>query len=99
MAPFDPQAATNAFLATLPAAKHVTAIHYTQGSHWLLLWGWLASVAAALVIARLRLLPRLSGLVERGRSRPWLFSFLAAATFGIADFFIELPWTSYAEWE
>jgi STE24 endopeptidase len=98
MAQFDPQAATDAFLASLPTAKHLTAIHYTQGSHWLLLWGWLASVAAALVIARLRLLPRLRSLVERGRARPWLFSFLAAAVFAVADFLLELPWTSYAEW-
>ncbi len=73
--PFDPQAATEAYLAAVPAAAHVKAIHYTQGGHWLLLWSWLVAVSAAFVIARLRLLPAVKGLVEQRKRRPWLAAF------------------------
>ncbi len=98
MTAFDPHAATEAFLAALPAAGHLKATHYTQGGHWLLLWGWLAAVAACVVIARLRLLPAVKRRIESGRPRPVLFSFLAAVLFTTADFVLELPWESYAHW-
>ena len=44
MANFDPAAATAAYLATMPPEAHEKAIAYTQGGHWLILWGcWSAS--------------------------------------------------------
>ena len=98
MAQFDPHAATESLLAALPAAARLRAVHYTQGGHWLLLWGAVVSVVAALIIARLRLLPRLSGVVQGKRPRPWLFAFLAVVAFTAADVVLELPWASYAQW-
>ena len=49
---FDPAAATAAYLAQLPPEAHIKAQHYTQGGHWLLLWGagcgiWLRSDVGA----------------------------------------------------
>ena len=38
---FDPVAATNAYLATLSPEAHAKATAYTQGGHWVLLWGTL----------------------------------------------------------
>ena len=64
MTAFDPHAATEAFLAALPAAGHLKATHYTQGGHWLLLWGWLAAVAACA-----RPATHASGAAGRGRAR------------------------------
>ena len=98
MPQFDPRTATDALLAALPAAGHLKAIHYAQGGHWLLFWGWLVSVAACVVIARLGLLKRLKQGLETRKPRPLLFSFLAAAVFGVADFAIELPWNAYENW-
>jgi len=98
MTPFDPNAATNAMLAALPAAGHLKAIRYTQGGHWLLLWGWLATVVVSVIIARLRILPALKGAVEGKRPRPWLFAFLAALAFTVIDTLLELPWDVYAQW-
>ncbi|MDB5481989.1 MAG: peptidase [Caulobacteraceae bacterium] len=95
---FDPGVATDAYLATFPAAAHVKAIHYTQGGHWLLLWSWLVAVLAAVAIARLRLLPAVKGAVERGRPRPWRAAFLVALVFFLADAVLELPWNAYAAW-
>ena len=98
MTAFDPHAATEAFLSAASAAARLKAIHYTQGAHWLLLWGWLASVTASVVIARSGVLPKLSRAVQAARPRPRLFAFLAVAAFAMLDFIIEAPWTTYAQW-
>ena len=41
---FDPAAATAAYLAQVPPEAHAKAVAYTQGGHWLLLWGALVAV-------------------------------------------------------
>ena len=96
--PFDAKTATDAYLAAFPAAAHLKAIHYTQGGHWLLLWGWLVSVIAYAVIARVRLLPAVQGAMERRRPRPWLGAYVVAIVFFLADAVLELPWSIYANW-
>jgi STE24 endopeptidase len=96
--PFDAKAATDAFLAVLPPAAHLKAIHYTQGGHWLLLWGWLVTVVACLVIARSRVLNRTEAALTRKRPRPILVSLVLAAIFFVADDVLELPWNVYANW-
>jgi STE24 endopeptidase len=98
MPAFDPKAATDAYLAAFPAAAHLKAIHYTQGGHWLLLWGWLVSVMAYIVIARLRLLESVQGALQRRRRRPWLTALVVAMVFFVADAVLELPWNVYANW-
>ena len=81
MSKFDPAAATAAYLAQLPPEAHVKAQHYTQGGHWLLLWGFLVSVAVAWMIIRTGVLTRVQQGVERRKARPFLASFLVAAVF------------------
>ena len=98
MTPFDPIAATQAFLAVAPAAARLRAIHYTQGGHWLLLWGWLASLVACYLIARSGVLPAISKRLQAKRPRPRLLAFAAGVVFMVMDFAIELPWNSYADW-
>jgi len=98
MAAFDPVSATNTLLSALPAAARLKAIHYTQGGHWLLLWGWLVGVAASLIIARLGLLRGLRQAITGKRARPWLFSLIAAGAYVLFDTFLELPWSVYAGW-
>jgi STE24 endopeptidase len=98
MTSFDPKAATDSLLAALPTAGHIKAAHYTQGGHWLLLWGWLVSVAACVIIARIGVLPTLKRRIEARRPRPWLFAFLATAAFTVTDWVLELPWDVYANW-
>ncbi len=98
MIAFDPKAATDAILAVLPPAGHLKAIRYTQGGHWLLLWGWLVTVVASVVIARTGVLVRVSRGLQVNRPRPVLTSFLLAGIFIILDAVLELPWASYAQW-
>jgi STE24 endopeptidase len=98
MIAFDPKAATDALLAALPPAGHLKAIRYTQGGHWLLLWGWVVTVVASVIIARTGVLAGLSRRLQGGRPRPVLTSFVLAAVFILLDAVLELPWASYAQW-
>jgi STE24 endopeptidase len=98
MAAFDPAAATAAYLAQMSPAAQAKAVAYTQGGHWLLLWGWLVSLAAAWLILRSHLLSRVEARLEDKKPRPLLVSFLLAFIFLLLDFVLELPWSSYADW-
>src|SRR5579875_1298542 len=98
MTHFDPAAATAAYMATLSPAAHAKATAYTQGGHWLLLWGWLVSVIAAFIIVRTGVLARTEERIEARKPRPILASAAATALFLVIDFILELPWSAYAQW-
>lgn len=98
MAKFDAAAATAAYLAQLSPEQHAKATAYTQGGHWLLLWGFVVSVAAAWIIIRLGLLDRITAGLQKRRPRPWLVTFLCIIVFTLADWVLELPWSLYSNW-
>jgi STE24 endopeptidase len=98
MAGFDPAAATAAYMAELSPAQHAKATAYTQGGHWLLLWGCLVTVAAAIIILKSGVLARTKARLEATRPRPLLTAFVLSLIFLAIDFVLELPWTSYASW-
>ena len=47
---FDPEAATRAYLASVPADQHARSDAYFEGGYWLLLWDFLAGAAVSLVL-------------------------------------------------
>ena len=96
--PFDPAAATAAYLATLSPAAHAKATAYTQGGHWLLMWSWLVGVVAAWLIIRSGILAGASAGLQKTRPRPVLVSLVVSAIFLPADAVLELPWEIYARW-
>ena len=98
MASFDPVAATAAYLAELSPAAHAKATAYTQGGHWLLLWGWLVTVVVCVVVTRTRLLERTRRRIERRKPRPLWVSFVVSVIFLGLDWLLELPWNLYAHW-
>jgi len=98
MAQFDPAAATAAYLAQLPPEAHVKAQHYTQGGHWLLLWGFIVSVLISWIVIRSGLLTKVEQGVERKKGRPFLASFLVAAVFTAVSWVLGLPWAVYSNW-
>src|SRR5260221_2358861 len=98
MASFDPAAATAAYLAQLSPAAHAKATAYTQGGHWLVLWGWLVAMAAAWIILRSGVLRKVAGGLQRQKPRPLLAAFVVGLVFLALDFVLELPWASYASW-
>ena len=98
MAQFDPAAATAAYLAQLPPEAHAKATAYTQGGHWLLLWGFLVAVLVAFLIARSGVLVGLRRRLERRKPRPLLVSLAVGVVYLLVDWLLSLPWSTYANW-
>jgi STE24 endopeptidase len=98
VANFDPAAATAAYLAQLSPEGHLKATHYTQGGHWVLLWGFLVSVVVAFVILRSGLLHRIRKNIDGARRRPIAASAVVALTFIGMSWALGLPWSAYADW-
>ena len=98
MARFDSVAATAAYLTQMSPAAQAKAVAYTQGSHWLVLWGWLVTLAATWLILKSHILSDLEARLESDKARPWLVSALLSLIFLTIDFVVELPWDSYAQW-
>lgn len=95
---FDPAAATEAYLAQLPPAGHLKAIHYTQGGHWILLWSWLVTVVVAFLILRTGILHRLRKRIDGARRRPLAASAVVIFVFLALDALFGLPWSAYSGW-
>lgn len=64
-ASFDAIAATNAYLATVPADKKARSDAYFEGGYWLILWDFLYGAAVALLLLSTRLSSRMRSLTER----------------------------------
>lgn len=94
---FDPATATAHYLATLTPEQHQRAIDYTQGGHWLLLWGWLVGVVVALMILRSGILVRLRDRLG-GATRPKRSVLGVAAAYTMSSALLTLPWTIYSGW-
>jgi STE24 endopeptidase len=62
---FDATAATNAYLAEIPADKTARSDAYFEGGYWLILWDFLYGVVAALLLLNLRWSARMRDLSER----------------------------------
>src|SRR5208282_4661511 len=62
---FDASAATNAYLAQIPADKTARSNAYFEGGYWLILWDFLYGVVVALLLLNLRWSARMRDLSER----------------------------------
>jgi STE24 endopeptidase len=62
---FDATAATNAYLAQIPADKTARSDAYFEGGYWLILWEFLYGVVVALLFLNLRWSARMRDLAER----------------------------------
>ena len=98
MAIFDPAAATAQWLATLSPEETARAIAYTQGGHWLILWGAVVSIAVAWIIIRTNLLVTVREAIERRKGRPVLASFVVGLVYLVVSWLLTLPWAIYSEW-
>jgi STE24 endopeptidase len=95
---FDPAAATAAYLAQMPPAVHAKATAYTHGSHWLLLWGFVVTLVAAIIIIRTGILVNVRRRLEATGSRPFVTPFVVGALYIALDWLMSLPWSVYASW-
>ena len=63
--PFDPAAATRAWLATVPAKKRAKSDAYFEGGYWLILWNFLLSAAIMIFLLASRTSARLRDFAQR----------------------------------
>ncbi|MFL6545233.1 MAG: M48 family peptidase, partial [Candidatus Udaeobacter sp.] len=62
---FDPAAATEAWLATIPRDRREKSDAYFEGGYWLLLWNFLLLAAISVFLLESRISARLRDLAER----------------------------------
>ena len=93
---FDPQAATAAYIDSLGAETLARSAAYTVGSHWLLLWGLLVTIAVTWIIVRSRLLDRVEARL--GRRGPGLRAFVVGVVYFLVAGALSLPWSLYRGW-
>ncbi len=95
---FDPAAATAAYLATLPPEAHAKATAYTQGGHWVLLWGTLVSILVSWIVLRTGVLVRLRAGIEAKKPRPWLAVLVVVVVDAVLESVLSIPWDAYSNW-
>lgn len=93
---FDPQLATAAYIDSLGADALAKAQAYTQGGHWLILWGLVVSVLASWLLVRSRWLDWLDAR-KPGKGPNWRAFVITLETFFLVSL-ITLPWDLYSGW-
>ena len=91
----DPQAATQAYLATLPADKKAKSDAYFEGGYWLILWDFVVSAAVFLILLGTGLSARMRDSAERLTRNPTLGSVIYWVMFIVVASVIQLPWSIY----
>jgi STE24 endopeptidase len=91
----DPEAATKAYLATLPADKKAKSDAYFEGGYWLILWDFLVSAAVFLILLATGLSARMRSVAERLTTSPTLQSAIYWVQFIVVASVIQLPWSIY----
>jgi STE24 endopeptidase len=92
---FDATAATNAYLAQIPAAARTRSDSYFVGGYWMILWDFLLAAVMYWVLLRWRISAGLRNLAEHTtRFRP-LQTFLCWAQFAALTTVIVLPLAAY----
>jgi STE24 endopeptidase len=92
---FDATAATNAYLAQIPADKTARSDAYFEGGYWLILWDFLYGVVVSLLLLNLRWSARMRDLSERVTRFKPLQTFLYAAQYLVLTFILGFPLTVY----
>jgi STE24 endopeptidase len=92
---FDPVAATEAWLGTLPAAARARSDAYFEGGYWLLLWGFLYGLGVAWVLLGTGLSVAMRNLAERVTHLGFVHSLVYAVQYILATALLGLPLTLY----
>jgi STE24 endopeptidase len=92
---FDVEAATNAYLAEIPADARARSDAYFEGGYWLLLWNFLAGVAVALILLNFRWSAAMRNLAERLSRRRFIQTFVYWVQYLILTTVLVFPLTVY----
>jgi len=95
---FSPEAATEAYMAMLPANARARSDAYFEGGYWMILWDFLYGVVVALVLLNLRWSAGMRNLAERiTRFKP-LQTTIYWAQYAVVTFVLLFPLTVYEEY-
>ncbi len=92
---FDPEAATDAWLAKVPPDVRARSDAYFEGGEWLILWDFLAAMAVAAIFLTTGLSASLRDRMERLTRVRFLQSFLYAACYISLATILIFPLTLY----
>lgn len=95
---FDPQKATEAYLARMPAAERAKSDAYFEGGYWLQLWGFLYGLAVAWLLLGTGLSARLRDLANRITRRRSLAASLYFAMYLPLVSLLSFPLTVYSDY-
>jgi STE24 endopeptidase len=95
-ASFDARVATDAWLATVPAAAKARSDAYFEGGYWLILWGFLVSAAVYLLLLATGWSARMRDLAERVTRFTPLRTALYWVQFLVVTSVLTFPLTVYA---
>jgi STE24 endopeptidase len=92
---FDVKAATNAYLATIPAADRLRSDAYFEGGYWIQLWDFLISAVIMLLLLSSGLSAKMRDWAERlSRFKP-IQTFLYYLQFALLTTILGFPFTLY----
>ncbi len=95
---FDATAATNAYLAQIPADKTARSDAYFEGGYWMILWDFVYGAIAMLLFLNLRWSAKMRGLAERiTRFKP-LQTFLYWVEYLLAGAILTFPLSVYEDY-
>ena len=92
---FDPAAATQAWLDTVPADKRQKSDAYFEGGYWLILWNFLVSGAILLILLATGLSKRWRDRAEKLTRFRWLQVVLYCIPFTIVTLILGFPMELY----
>jgi STE24 endopeptidase len=95
---FDATAATNAYLAQIPADWTARSNAYFEGGYWMILWDFLYGVAVALLLLNLRWSARMRDLAERVTRLKPVHTFVYWLQYLVLTTILVLPLTIYEEY-
>ena len=89
--PFDVQAATDAYLRSLPAADKLKSDSYFEGGYWLILWNALYGIVVSLVLLASGASARLRDAAFGIGRRRWLANSIYGAFYIVVVALLSLP--------
>jgi STE24 endopeptidase len=92
---FNPEAATEAYMATLPPAAQARSNAYFEGGYWLALWDTLIAAAVAWLLLVTKWSSRMRAAAERSTRWRWLQTAIYAAQYVVISTLLTLPWGAY----
>src|SRR6266849_3447637 len=95
---FDPAAATQAWLASVPAEKRAKSDAYFEGGYWVELWKFLIGAAIAIFLLSSGLSARLRDFAERTTRFKTLQVALYAIPFVLLNWLLALPLYIYTDY-